>query len=267
MFTGFNLKIDEQSKDFLIKNYYDDGKEIFDGIKKDIKSELESYIGIDGCIDCTKLQDEWFPQLDNHIFLSHSHAYEDIAIGLAGWLNKNFGLDVFIDSCVWNYCDDLLRTLDNEYCLNDGGETYNYTSRNHTTTHVHMMLSTALNKMINKTECIIFLNTDNSILNTKDVVNTQTKSAWIYSEINTTMIVKRVIPDRLQEYLIEKKSLNEAYNKVPLKTKYDINLKHLFPLEFYELNKVCITKTNTSKDALDALDALYFLKGIDKKNF
>ena len=61
------------------------------------------------------------------------------------------------------YCDDLLRQIDNEHCKKEDGKTYDYNLRNYTTSHVHMMLSTALTEMIDKTECIMFYNTPNSV--------------------------------------------------------------------------------------------------------
>jgi len=43
------------------------------------------------------------------------------------------------------------------------GKIYDYELRNYTTSHVHMMLSTALTEMIDNTECIMFYNTSLSV--------------------------------------------------------------------------------------------------------
>lgn len=250
MFTGFNLKINDNEKKNLINQYLDKGKILFNKTKKNIAHTLKEYIGLDGVIDCTKLQEDWFPEVNDHIFLSHSHDDKDLAISLATYLKEEYGLKVFIDSCVWNYCDDLLKELDDEYCYNDDKKTYDYTNRNYTTTHVHLMLSTALNKMINKTECIMFLNTDNSILKTEDILSTKTTSPWIYSEITTTIFIKKNTPDRLKNLTFNKKKiLNEASED--LKTKYDLNLKHLFPLKYNDLKN--LSKENSPECVLNNL--------------
>ena len=55
--------------------------------------------------------------------------------------------------------------------------------------HVHMMLSTALANMIDKTECIMFLNTPNSV-STRDT-KLKTYSPWIYNEIEITRIIEK----------------------------------------------------------------------------
>jgi len=34
---------------------------------------------------------------------------------LAGWLNSTFGLEVFIDSCVWGSADGLLKKVDENF--------------------------------------------------------------------------------------------------------------------------------------------------------
>lgn len=48
-------------------------------------------------------------------------------------------------------------------------KTYDYNLRNYTTSHVHMMLATALTEMIDNTECIMFYNTPNSVLLADDL--------------------------------------------------------------------------------------------------
>jgi len=71
MFAEFNLKIDSSSI-FDKDEYYELGKSINEGNKKSLEENLEAFI-IDGVIDCTSLQDEWFPQVKADIFISHSH--------------------------------------------------------------------------------------------------------------------------------------------------------------------------------------------------
>ncbi len=135
---------------------------------------------------------------------------------------------------VWGYSNNLLKKLDNHFCKNTGTNTYDYDCRNRTTSHVHMMLSTALYKMIDKTECIIFLNTENSInlsegTSTDDIIKTKTYSPWIYSEILATELVRK---KRLSEYrdkIIRKEAMEwlEHSNQRLYEISYDIDLNNL----------------------------------------
>lgn len=147
------------------KNNTLDGKLYYKAMSNDVRGELEKFIGIDGTIDGTKLQEEWFPtsKWTFNIFLSHSHADEQLAVSLAGYLQKEFGLNVFIDSCLWGYANELLRKIDEKYCLSSDGRHFNYNKRNYSTSHIHMMLANALLRMIDNCEAVFFLNTENSI--------------------------------------------------------------------------------------------------------
>ena len=51
-----------------------------------------------------------------------------------------------------------------------------------------MMLSNSLNKMIDKSECIIFLESENS-LDVKEIIKNGTSSPWIYSELIATELI------------------------------------------------------------------------------
>ncbi|MCC5439660.1 hypothetical protein [Clostridium botulinum] len=46
--------------------------------------------------------------------------------------------------------------IDNNYCFNKDTETYDYIKRNYSTSHVYIMLSTALSMMIDRAESIFF---------------------------------------------------------------------------------------------------------------
>lgn len=265
MFAAFNL---DTNNDY--NNYYEIGKNIFDENRKKVSNELESYINGDGSLSGTKMQEKWFPQINANIFISHSHKDEDKAIGLAGWLYSKFKLTTFIDSCVWGYCNDLLRLIDNRYCLNEGEETYNYFKRNYSTSHVHMMLSTALSMMIDKTECLFFLNTPNSI-NTSEIVK-NTESPWIYSELAMTKLVRN---RSLKEYRHGKigKKVYIAESHQEMSIKYDVSLDNLVrlndvDLSKWELNNI-INNNNVNENygsIYDTekypLDDLYDIKGL-----
>ncbi|MBW6411674.1 hypothetical protein [Clostridium weizhouense] len=259
MYKGFNLAFNTSSTfKELLNKYHDYGKEIYNNKKNEVIKNLDSYLGPDGSLDCSALQEDWFPTINSNIFISHSHDDEELAVSLAGWLYKKFKLTSFIDSYVWGYCNDLLKDIDEEYCKHSNGQSYDYDKRNYSTSHVHMMLSTALTKMIDKTECILFLNTDKSTLKAKDIISTQTRSPWIYSEIMSTKMLRKNTPKRFTL----KKSTNgiqfiENAQKT-FKPTYDIDLKHLVKLSESNLNNLhkCY-ETSYPNNPTDALDKLY----------
>ncbi|KND61981.1 hypothetical protein BVER_01485 [Candidatus Burkholderia verschuerenii] len=158
VFRAFNLK-NVNSETF--ESWENAGDELFSNQKKSIHSAISSHIQND-VINGLKVKADWFGQGSADVFISHSHSDEKIAVGMAGWLHETFGLTTFIDSCVWGHTNDLLRAIDNRYCmLND--TTYSYDMRNRSTSHVHMMLSTALTQMIDSCECVVFLNTPSAV--------------------------------------------------------------------------------------------------------
>lgn len=98
MFVTFNTKIGnkEMFNDFLAS-----GKGIFSKNQKDVHNTLEEYLLNDEIIDGDAMSQDWFPNINSNIFISHSHLDEEYVIAFAGWLKKNFNLNAFIDSCVW----------------------------------------------------------------------------------------------------------------------------------------------------------------------
>lgn len=186
MFSKFNLKLIEN--DF--KDYYAIGKKIYEKTKELYKGSIEDFEDEDNIIDGKKLQEKWFPTDKNYdIFLSHSHNDEDLAIALAGYLQEECKLSVFIDSCLWGYSNDLLKNIDDIYCINEMSYNYDYDKRNYSTSHIHMMLSVALSNMMYKCEAIVFLNTENSINFKNDLENQKTMSPWVYKELHLLNIM------------------------------------------------------------------------------
>lgn len=261
MFVGFNLVT---SKDYAA--YYDIGKKLFEAHKESIEKDLDKFIGPEGVIDGSRIAQNWFPEINADVFISHSHKDEKQAIGLAGWLWTKFQIVAFIDSGVWGYAGDLLRKIDDKYCWDEERSTYMYEIRNYSTAHVHMMLNVALVRMIDKVECVILFNTPNSI-NTKDVGN-RTTSSWIYSEIVTTELIRT---KKLSEYrkkvhtiYMEEKSMNNQ-----LQIDYDVQLTHLKTLSDSDLQlwersvpNPIFLKEVTVRNKVYALDKLYKIKEI-----
>ena len=88
-------------------------------------------------------------------FLSQSHADLNIAKTFAGWIYQEFGLITFIDSCVWNYANELINAIDRKYCKKLSGY-YDYDERNRSTSHIHMMLTGAPGQVLDQSECLFF---------------------------------------------------------------------------------------------------------------
>lgn len=250
MYRGYNLTYHSfNQKD------YEKGFELYSSQKNRIEKRLASFITDDNSIDGLKMQANWFPQINADVFISHSHHDENIAISLAGWLSRRFEITSFIDSCIWGYAGDLLEMIDNEYCLEDKkNRIYDYNKCNYSAAHVHMMLSTALTKMIDKTECLFFLNTPNSITPAKVIQNTE--SPWIYSEIAMTQLIRVKTPDQHRRRLVTALYSENMQKAKSLKIKYGVDLNHLRVLDekiLLKWNKaLCIGNE-------DSLNALYNL--------
>lgn len=190
MYTAFNLSLNGEN-DLIDNNYYVKGLEIYNHVKKCALNNLEEIIKED-VIDGDKLQNMWFPDeifnKESFIFISHSHNDEEIAIKLAGYLYEKFEIFSFIDSCVWRHMDNLNKQLnsctqDKDNCCS-GCECSEFS---HNIGYVHMMLASALMKMIDKCECMFFLNTASSIN-----LNDKTESPWIYYELNIASIIQKI---------------------------------------------------------------------------
>jgi hypothetical protein len=243
MYRGFKLNDDfltyfEFKDQANVQTYKRVGLEVTRDFKKIIKESLDKYILSDGRINASELQNDWFPQVDAHIFLSHSHKDEEKALILAGFLKEKIGLKVFIDSCIWGYSEDLLKKINDMYNLQENGS-YHYSNSNWSAQNVYLMLANALNKMIDNTECIFFLNTPNSIYNS-DVKDQEkrTGSPWIYSEINTTQIVRKKIPCRIKDMMEGLEKNNEISNEqIKQEWAYSVDLSHLKEISKKNINE------------------------------
>lgn len=154
------------------------------------RKTLRHYLQANGNLDAATMEQEWFGSVQADIFLSHSHRDETLIEAFAGWLHEKCGVFAFVDSSLWGYADDLLLEIDNDYCKNDGKNTYSYELRNISTSYVHMILNTALAKMIYQTECLIFVNTENSTIKENITDESKTLSPWIYSELALSKIIE-----------------------------------------------------------------------------
>lgn len=226
MYSKYNIEISNSFYNRELNKHLECGRKIYEKHEKMAKKSLKEFIYDNGNIDGTSMKSNWFQIEDVDIFISHSHKDLTKVKAFAGWLHDEFNLTAFIDSCVWGYCDNLLQQIDDAHCKKKDGKTYNYNLRNYTTSHVHMMLSTALTEMIDHTECIMFYNTPNSVSLIDDLQTIKrekkkvTLSPWIYHELAMTSFVRIRKPDRTIS-LLENALIHKAYSE-----KNDIHIEH-----------------------------------------
>lgn len=251
MHKGFNLQLEDSSEWLRWKSK---GDALFELDNQTARAAIESYVTA-GVIDGKRLQSHWFAQKKADVFISHSHKDESLAIAIAGWLHDRFGLYAFVDSCVWGYANDLQRELDLRYCKKLAPQTtYDYHKRNRTTSHVHMMLSTALTDMIDHAECFIFLHTDESVVRNSiktTVGHPTTTSPWIYAELAASRVIRKRPTGRsvpMRKRAMESAAMDE------LEIEYPAHLAHLHAINDSALKEW----GRCGKRKYDALDELYW---------
>lgn len=203
------------------------GEELYTILREATMDELQTFVA-DGEINGTQLQEDWFPKLDADVFISHSHSDRDIALSLAGWLAKTFGILAFVDSCVWGHSDELLRKLDDAYCWQPGSKTYNYALRNRSTSHVHMMLASALSQMIDATECVIFVSSPSAVAAESAVKKVH--SPWINYELGMIEVIRKRPPSDHRKSIKKaaQKTITELAEKIPISYQPSFNsLTHI----------------------------------------
>ncbi len=262
MFVGFDLSLLKQER---VADFYEIGKKIYEDKKAEVSKNIEQYISEDGNLRADEIENDWFPLTKADVFLSHSHKDEKLAVSFAGFLHEEYNVNVFIDSCIWKYSNDLLKEIDNEYCVTErhanGDCTYSYNIRNQSTAHVHMMLNAALMKMIDETECLMFLNTPNSIKISDIQYKSTTASPWIYSELLISQFMRR---KGLMEYRIEKSRMLFENAQLP-RFDYPATTSHLVELLYEDI--ILAGNKCEIKSARTLLNQLYIDKGLINKNY
>lgn len=250
MYSRFNVNLD--STNFL-KDYYEIGRAVLRDNQIKLHAALDFYTDGNGTIDGGKLQEDWFSTIPVDIFISHSHKDVNIAISLAGWLHKELGLSSFVDSCLWGYIGDLLAEINDEYNFirtePNGTKTYKHKGVINASTHVDAMLSMSLNKMLDNSEAIFFLNTDNSVTTSKNFPDRPgTYSPWIYSEICLTNTMRQKKPARKSNIRLDESTQQ-------LLIHYPIDISSFYPLSNHTLNIWC--NIHSTYPEYNSMDILY----------
>lgn len=260
MFSCFKLNIIEDNYDYFVDKYFDIGDKYLDTQKTLVYKELDNYIDKTdnpGAIDGSKLQEDWFKKIDLDVFISHSHSDEKLAISIAGWLHKEFDLSSFVDSRIWGYANDLLDKMNRRYNVinqTTTNTTFSYEGCNTAASHVHMMLCTSINKMIDRCECVFFLNTPNSLVTYNNAE--KTKSPWIYAEICLANTIRRKIPERAHNYLLREDKTIKHYFASEMIIEYKVDFT-----EFIDLSSKDLMEWYNNKRILNhSLDSLYKIK-------
>ncbi|MDE7345642.1 MAG: toll/interleukin-1 receptor domain-containing protein [Muribaculaceae bacterium] len=180
----------------------------------------------DGTVDGDEILSSYFPTVKAHVFISHSHDDVDLALAFSQWLYDCFGIEAFVDHTIWGSGDKLIRTLDNEYSFDAEKKVYNYSTRNLTTSFVHLMLASAISKMIDTCDCLFFLNSPNSL--SSDPKGNTTGSPWIFYELLMAKLLKKEEPS--QRHFSQGGRVTEGRTSFIVRQTPPIdNLKHLTP--------------------------------------
>ena len=269
MFAGFNLEINKhffESKQKSFQEYQKIGEEHLGAQGEGIENALSEYIN-NNIVDGSKIQKDWFPEVDADIFLSHSSADKELVNAIAGWLNDNFNLKCFVDSNIWCYAGNISEMLNSNYSNKrsdgNGGYLYNHKRCLKVSEHVDTMLNIALQKMIDKCESVFLINTEKSIHINSDSKSVDiTYSPWIYSELVCSEIVRKKplyfyrYNSELYHSINESRRFEDVSNNLTIS--YNAPTQHLI-----KINQDVLEKWNRQFDMeypfpLDLLYVYYF---------
>lgn len=258
MLNGFKLNLGNADP---FAKWIEDGREILESTWPEKSRALDDFIA-KGVLDGDAIKGKWFQKTNAHVFISHAHANENQAHGLAGFLWKELGLLPFVDSLIWGDHRDLQRRIDEKYSwLKDSNTLFDYAKLRYSMSHVHMMLATSLTAAMDSCECLMFLDTPKSIsiadADAPDLRKVATESPWIYHELMTSSVLQRKPDNRRFKTKVAAESrdavLASDSGVEPFRVAYRAPLKHLSPLAAQKLFDCADQKVKE----FGALDWLY----------
>ena len=250
MYKGFRLKVtteDEREINKLLSDAY---------MPLDVKVSDEDISSVLKSDSANLIMDKCFKACNANIFLSHSHEDRELARKVASLFCER-DLRVFVDSDVWEYADMLLKRFDDKHCISERDkDLYDYGKRNKSTSLVHIMLANALMRMIDKTECFLFLQTGrSSIANTDHSI--ETLSPWLFHELNIANNIEIEEPDRRKGF--SKVALDSAADVVceSLNLRFETETDRLREISYAKLSELFMDKDYELARNLKFLDLLY----------
>ncbi|MNV02709.1 hypothetical protein D3C71_929480 [compost metagenome] len=225
-------------------------------------ADLTRYLkGKENLLDAATIEEHLFKVEDADVFLAHAHRDHDQVVRLAVAL-QDLGLKVFVDSCVWGDAYTLLSAVDEMYSVDTSKtNTYFYSKVTRTAANVYMILNVALQRMIDRCELFLFLETDASTITLQDYADKAeyVGSPWVFSELAFASTVARRPRSIAVEQLMEVVGNTEDATLEPLVRFQMPPSSHT--LEWAELHRVIRTQLNlkaiNGKDKLRSLDAIY----------
>lgn len=144
-----------------------------------------------------------FPIAPCHVFISHSHDDADVALAVRYALRRWCGLDVFVDSVIWEnfkiLSAEMYRKILTARKISSVAAKQKVWDQ--VVTHSHCMLTKSLVEMMDQCECLIFLNTPNSIQITDG--GDSTCSPWIHTELEMSHFLREKTDDRRVQPVLE----------------------------------------------------------------
>ncbi|MGN8370858.1 TIR domain protein [Helicobacter pylori] len=168
------------------------GNEVAEKIHELIKNA--PYSNDDIVLNRNEIKEAFFspfkPQLKNiQVFLSHSHADKNKALGVKDYLESKTKRKVFIDSLFWDYKDDVLNKLAKHDDISKIKDAFT------------LILRESLQDMIEKCPYFVFLQSKNSVsnqgLSRNQVLLKITYSAWIYEELKIAHSISAISESHL----------------------------------------------------------------------
>jgi hypothetical protein len=193
LFISFNLGVTECKKFSYYKRRYEN---YWDNYREQLNVCLRQSILECGEIDSTAKQADEFSQLRFHVMISHAPKDTDIARSLAGWLYDTFGLTAVIDSEIWGYSSALMELLSESHLpketIADGRTLYDFEDCVCVSSYVNSMLFAAVQKIIDETEVVLFLNSDNLAPSDEpDSFLANAGAPWLYTQMVSANYVRR----------------------------------------------------------------------------
>ena len=236
------------------------GRELDEDFASKVKDSVSAIsASADGAIDGDVLEAAWFPQLAFDVFISHSHVDRSMALMMSGALKKFFGLNAFVDSVVWNCRDQLIEKLRELSGNNSCCPCHDPEIENAIVSHADIMLGNSLMRMIDRCECLMFLNTAHSI-SRKDFAE-KTYSAWLYSELVMSKFVRIRKPERYKNCRVLNEGFKSAMDSLSLKISHNADTRHLGVITPEMFIKWIVTAEIKDLRGSPALDSLYEIVG------